>query len=52
MNSKRDLLEDKKKNRRCRICKGRKALIRKYRLYVCRRCFKEFATELGFRKYD
>jgi len=48
---KRDLKEEKKK-RRCRVCKTRQAVIRKYNLYVCRRCFKEIAEKLGFRKFD
>ncbi len=41
-----------KRKRRCRICGNRKALIRKYRLYVCRRCFKDIAEKLGFKKFD
>ena len=36
-----------KKKRICRMCKNRKALIRKYNLYVCRRCFKDIAEKLG-----
>ncbi len=52
MSPKMSLLEHKKTSRKCRICKGRAGLIRKYRLYICRRCFKEFAPQLGFHKYD
>jgi len=48
---KRDLREEKKK-RRCRICGTRQAVIRKYKLLVCRRCFKEIANSLGFQKFD
>ncbi|MAG21991.1 MAG: 30S ribosomal protein S14 [Candidatus Diapherotrites archaeon] len=48
---KRDIREDKK-NRRCRICKTRQSIIRKYDLNVCRRCFKDIAEKLGFKKYD
>ncbi len=37
----------------CRICgkKGR-GVIRKYRLNYCRRCFREFAKSIGFKKYN
>jgi small subunit ribosomal protein S14 len=40
-----------KGTRKCRICGGSRALIRAYGLYVCRRCFREVAKELGFKKY-
>ena len=43
---------EEKKKRRCRICGTRKAVIRKYKLQVCRRCFKEVAELLGFKKFD
>ncbi len=36
---------------RCRKCGNRKGLIRKYGLDYCRRCFREEAEKLGFRKY-
>jgi len=39
-----------KKN--CRRCKNDKAVIRKYGLYICRRCFKEVALKIGFNKLD
>ena len=48
---KRDLKEEKKK-RKCRMCGTRQAVIRKYNLLVCRRCFKEIAEKLGFKKFD
>jgi len=48
---KRNLKEEKKK-RRCRVCGTRQAVIRKYKLNVCRRCFKEIADSLGFKKFD
>lgn len=42
----------KGKGRRvCRNCGNSRALIRKYSIYVCRRCFREMAEDLGFRKY-
>ncbi|MEK6973064.1 MAG: 30S ribosomal protein S14 [archaeon] len=36
---------------KCRMCKNNKGLIRKYGLMYCRRCFKEVAEKLGFRKF-
>jgi len=48
---KRDLRKEKLK-KRCRVCKGKKAIIRKYNLYVCRRCFKDIAVKIGFKKFD
>ncbi len=47
-------LEDKYKGRgtrRCRICGTSRALIRKYGIYICRRCFREVGENIGFRKY-
>jgi ribosomal protein S14 len=29
-----------------------KGVIRKYRLFYCRRCFREVATDIGFNKYS
>ena len=37
--------------RKCRFCGSAKALIRNYSLRICRRCFREVAEEIGFRKY-
>ncbi|MCD6522852.1 MAG: 30S ribosomal protein S14 [Candidatus Diapherotrites archaeon] len=37
--------------RKCRICGSSEGLIRKYGLSICRRCFREVAEEIGFRKY-
>lgn len=36
----------------CRRCKNDKGLIQKYNLMICRRCFKEMAEQIGFRKYE
>lgn len=36
--------------RKCKICGNSRALIRSYNLYVCRRCFREVAKDLGFEK--
>ncbi len=47
-------LESKRRHRgvrKCRICGNTRGLIRKYGLYVCRRCFREQAEKIGFRKY-
>jgi len=47
-------LEDRfkgKGNRKCRICGNARGMIRKYHLGVCRRCFREIAADIGFRKY-
>lgn len=41
-----------KGNRICRFCGNARGLIRAYRLFVCRRCFREVAEPIGFRKYD
>ncbi len=45
-------LREEKRLRRCRVCGTRKAVVRKYGLKVCRRCFKEIAERIGFKKYD
>lgn len=37
--------------RKCRFCGNVRGLIVKYDLYVCRKCFRERANEIGFRKY-
>jgi len=38
--------------RRCRRCERIRGHIRKYGLNLCRQCFREIATKLGFKKYD
>ncbi len=35
---------------KCRRCGRRRGLIRRYGLYLCRQCFREVASELGFKK--
>jgi len=42
----------KKKKPTCRMCGAREGVVRKYGLNTCRRCFKENAERLGFKKYD
>jgi small subunit ribosomal protein S14 len=36
----------------CRRCGRIRAVIRKYGLELCRQCFRETATNLGFKKYN
>lgn len=35
----------------CTRCGGRRGHISKYGLDVCRRCFREIATKIGFKKF-
>ncbi|MCW6159874.1 MAG: 30S ribosomal protein S14 [Candidatus Micrarchaeales archaeon] len=37
--------------RRCKLCGNSRGMIRAHKLYICRRCFREVAKELGFVKY-
>lgn len=36
----------------CKFCGSSKAVVRKYDLYLCRRCFKDHAKDLGFEKLE
>ena len=38
-------------NRICRICGTTRGVIRKYGLMICRRCFREKASDIGFTKF-
>ncbi|KAG7194358.1 40S ribosomal protein S29 [Scheffersomyces spartinae] len=40
-----------KGSRQCRVCSSHTGLIRKYGLNICRQCFREKATDIGFNKY-
>ncbi|MGC8586395.1 MAG: 30S ribosomal protein S14 [Candidatus Micrarchaeia archaeon] len=40
-----------KGNRKCVICGTSRGLIRAHGLYICRRCFREVAKDIGFKKY-
>ena len=40
-----------KETRRCERCGNSRGFIGKYGLNLCRRCFKEVAIKIGFRKY-
>ncbi len=37
--------------KKCKRCGRTRAHIKKYHLGLCRQCFREVATKLGFRKY-
>lgn len=37
--------------RKCRFCGNARGVIRKYKLYICRRCFREVGESIGFRKF-
>ena len=37
---------------KCRRCGARVGIIRKYEMYICRRCFVEKANDIGFKKLD
>jgi ribosomal protein S14 len=41
-----------KKEFNCTVCGSRKGVIRKYGMQICRRCFKERAKKMGFKKYN
>lgn len=36
----------------CRSCMNRRGIIRKYELMMCRRCFREYAEDIGFEKIN
>ncbi|KAL4811170.1 ribosomal protein S14p/S29e-domain-containing protein [Aspergillus unguis] len=40
-----------KGSRQCRVCAHRAGLIRKYGMDICRQCFREKASDIGFFKY-
>jgi len=37
---------------RCKRCGTYRGMISKYGLGVCRRCFRDIATQLGFKKFN
>ncbi|KAI6912841.1 hypothetical protein KC318_g6225 [Hortaea werneckii] len=39
-----------KGSRNCRVCTHKAGLIRKYGLNICRQCFREKSTDIGFAK--
>ncbi|KAB2573230.1 40S ribosomal protein S29 [Lasiodiplodia hormozganensis] len=40
-----------KGSRGCRVCTHKAGLIRKYGLNICRQCFREKSTDIGFVKH-
>ncbi|RME77664.1 30S ribosomal protein S14 [Candidatus Woesearchaeota archaeon] len=36
----------------CKRCGSHRGMISKYHLYLCRRCFREIATRIGFKKFN
>lgn len=38
--------------RKCIRCGRNRAYIQKYGIHLCRQCFREVATNIGFKKYD
>jgi len=41
-----------KGSRRCRRCGTHVAVIQAHDIFLCRRCFRELAPKLGFKKYN
>ncbi|XP_073739128.1 small ribosomal subunit protein uS14-like [Callorhinus ursinus] len=39
-------------SRSCHVCSNRHGLIRNYGLSMCRRCFRQYAKDIGFIKLD
>ncbi|KAM7426810.1 ribosomal protein S29 [Porites harrisoni] len=37
-------------SRSCRVCFNHHGIIRKYGLNICRRCFRQYAKDIGFQK--
>jgi small subunit ribosomal protein S14 len=36
----------------CRICGRKQGLVRRYNIYFCRQCFREWASKMGFKKMN
>ena len=41
-----------RKPKECKMCGSQKGFVGRYHLDLCRRCFKQNAERLGFKKYD
>lgn len=52
MNTTNNKNKFERKKKKCKMCGTQKGLISKYNLGICRRCFKQNAERLGFKKYD
>ena len=51
MDEKRLMIAFKGRGKRiCKLCGTARGSIRKYGLHICRRCFREVAESIGFRK--
>ncbi len=35
----------------CVRCGRRRGIVRRYGMHLCRQCFREIATDVGFKKY-
>lgn len=44
--------EKEKEDVICQRCESKAAVFRQYDLYLCRRCFREIAHKMGFKKYE
>jgi ribosomal protein S14 len=40
------------RNLKCLVCGTNRGVIHKYGLNICRRCFREDALSIGFKKYS
>ncbi|MCK5292714.1 MAG: 30S ribosomal protein S14 [Thermoplasmata archaeon] len=36
----------------CARCGRKRGIIRRYRMHLCRQCFREIAIDIGFKKYS
>ncbi|MFX1364386.1 MAG: 30S ribosomal protein S14 [Promethearchaeota archaeon] len=41
-----------KGQRECRRCHTHRGVIRRYGLYICRRCFYEIGKDIGFKRFE
>ncbi|MFX1325474.1 MAG: 30S ribosomal protein S14 [Promethearchaeota archaeon] len=41
-----------KGQRECRRCHTHRGVIRRYGLYICRRCFYEIGSQIGFKRFE
>jgi small subunit ribosomal protein S14 len=35
----------------CKRCGRKRGIVRRYRIHLCRQCFRDVAEEIGFKKY-
>ncbi|KUG20396.1 MAG: 30S ribosomal protein S14 [Methanomicrobiaceae archaeon] len=36
----------------CHMCGRKQGLVRRYNIYFCRQCFREWASRMGFKKMN